>query len=331
MTFLNEIEKFLPLWLKNGFHNKFYFNKLISDHAGFLSIKDEKNVDSFVELDNHIIYVIIDNLYHTHFWHYNVEVVLHLQFYLNYLKKKHFFRKCQFKIISRPGVLELFQKEIFELINNDELLICEPSKCYKGNFFSFNIRENIWTISNNINAIEENFCFSIYDKLIDESNKKYTGSPKVDKLWISRRNFDIKTYWHKRFITNLNDVAPCILENGFIETHFPIEDIYRQIYLANNCNLTFGEIGTSMINILFMKKGSLFITETDPPVPDQGYYFKFLGKLKGVNVIIYDKINLDYEAMKTYNLSRETSFNLPHKFEDPEDFKIWFDKILKTI
>ena len=331
METFNEIENLLPIDLKRIFSLTFYFDKVIRDSGTRLITNDEENDVSFVQLDNDTIYLIIDNLYYYHFWHYNLETVLYLQFYLNYFKEKIVLDKYKFKIICKPNVFVEFKKEIFEIVGNDNMLIIEPSSYFKGNFFSFN-RPDLSTIINGVpNIIYQKFCLSIYNNLIKKSNKRHKETETFDKLWISRRNFDIKTYWHKRFITNLDEVAPFILKNGFNEINFPTEDIYRQIYLVNNSNVIFSEVGTSMINIFFMKKGATFITDFDPNTGGYNDYIKLIAHLRGIKLIAYDKMINDDYAEQFYNVKRGQAFNFPYKFEDPEDFKIWFDNVLKNL
>lgn len=327
----SDVENLLPIGLKKIFSIDFYFDKLISYCGTNLIIKDEEKDNVYVELDNDTVYLIIDNLYFTHFWHYNLEIILHLQLYLNYFKEKVVLNKYKFKFVCKPNVFIEFKKELFEILSHDDMLIVEQSTCFKGKFFSISVPDITFLINHIHNSISGVFCLSIYDKLIEESNKRYKETEKFDKLWISRRNFDIKTYWHKRFITNLNEVAPFILENGFNEIHFPIENIYRQIYLVNNSNVIFSEVGTSMVNIFFMKKGSTFIVDFDPTILPYNNYIKLIAELRGINLVSYDKMISDCETAQFYNLKIGGDLNVPYKFEDPDDFKLWFDKVLKSL
>lgn len=347
MEIYNKILNLYPeninrLYSVNYFQNKVIFDKkLLINADNGLNFMEEEESDSFIELDKNVIYLIIDNLHIYHFWHYSLEIIMHLQLYLNYFKNKKICDKYQFNIISRPNAITRHISGMFEILEEDFILFVNPTDKFKGNFIRFsylghgsNILDDppFPDIPNVIETIvpRGNFCLSIYDKLIEESNKRYKEAEKFDKLWVSRRNFDIKTYWHKRFITNIDEVAPTILENGFKEFHFPIEDIYRQIYLVNNSNVIFSEVGTSMANIFFMKKGSTFITDFDPNVLSYNHYIKLIAHLRGIELIVYDKTSNDDEAEQFYNLKRIENVNFPYKFDDPNDFNLWFDKVLKT-
>ena len=348
MEIYNEIMRLFSDEINILYNLSYFENKLIVDSEFGLKIIDDEEKMSFIELDKHTIYLIIDNKYYSHFWHYNLEVILHLQLYLNHFKNKILMNEYHIKLITRPDVMSKYFGNVYQILNEDQIVFVEPSKCYKGTFFNFSrfgfgtTLQDDWPlpdisryIKNNPESIYGKFCLSIYDNLIEESNKRYKETETFDKLWISRRNFDIKTYWHKRFITNLNYVASEILKNGFKEIHFPIEDIYHQIHLVNNSNVIFSELGTSTVNIFFMKKGSIYITDYDPNTRAYNDYIKLIANLRGVELLVYDKMINDDEVEKFYNLKKalegEVDINFPYKFEDTEDFKFWFDNVLKRL
>lgn len=314
----------------------FFENEIITDlmpqnsaskvvHCNF-NITQQVPNSEIVTLDDNIIYLVIHNTYSKHFWHDNLEIVLHAQIYLNYFKNTQFMNKYKFKIIAKPKVI--FNKNnniVYDFINNDIVFI-DDDKSYKGNFLF--IKAGVVEFPNN------KINLSIYDDLIIKANEKYLGRMSYhDKLWISRRNLDIKTYWHKRFITNINDIAETILNHGFHEVFFPCNDILYQVYLVNNASTIFSEVGTSMINIFYMKKGSVFITDADPFTVCNNFSITNIALLKDIKKISYDKDKTcsDIECMQLYNLSLPKDFNFPYKFIDTNDFKLWFNSILNNI
>ena len=230
----NEINKYMNS-INNNFFYTFFENELITNllpqnltskplHCNTVDKQMDPNPNNIISLNDSTIYLVIDNTYHNAFFHDSLEIVIALQTYLNYFKNKKLMDKYIFKIIAKSKVIFGSNVGIFwDYLKDEELyLVKDPSVSYKGHFLYTRAFHSL---------PEQPMNLSLYDNIILAANNKYWGRMCYhEKLWISRRNFNITTYWHKRFNTNLDDVSETILNHGFHEIHFPENDILYQIY-----------------------------------------------------------------------------------------------------
>jgi hypothetical protein len=202
-------------------------------------------------------------------------------------------------------------------IQKDNFLITNKMEYYKGNFIylSFPICGHI-----DYFKIIKKEDMTIFKKMIEIANEKYKGYPTYTKLWISRRDLNIETYCHKRFCTNINEIADLIIKKGFHEIHFPI-DFYHQIYLMNNVTTVFSEIGSSCCNIYFMKDNTNWVTNNDPNNELFTQVVKNICAISNIRYFVFDSCVVDIKS-KYYIPSN--GFNQPYKIDDVEKFKQWF-------
>jgi hypothetical protein len=291
--------------------------------------------NNFVNLENET-YIIINNKWVNHIYHFTIECIPTLEFYLNYFNN--------YKIICSA---ECFNNEIFQIIINlfnlkDKLLVMEWNKIYRGNFkylfmmprHSENIkRYSIFKLNNNLPNNLNNNCLwqnkdeqIIIKKLIDESNKKYKDKIETyDRIWISRRNLPINN--GVRYCTNFEEVTHVFLENNFKELHFgvPEIDFLQQIFLVNNAKIIFAETGSSFININFMKENSLFITNNDICTPVCNEIIQAFCEFKNVNLKIINNSILCSERL------HEIHSNQPYKISNTNDFINLFNDTITSL
>ena len=214
---------------------------------------------------------------------------------------------------------------IIELFNlKDKILFCDDNKIYKGTFLYLTYPFN------NIKWMDKKDRVVI-NRLIQEANAKYINTPKYDRIWISRRNFNIDTYWNKRFITNIDAIADTLLKSNFTELHFGEKDIefLKQIYLVNQASIIFSEPGSAFCNINFMKEDTKWMTLTSLKCNSFESVISVLSKMRNVKLIEYDK--LIYDTTNKYYLDDpERTCNNPMKLSDINNFIEWFDNIISN-
>jgi len=329
-----KIKNLLPVEINNI--NQIYFDYLFH-YFNYPDINENHQYHDFIDLQNET-YIVINNKWVAHIYHFTIECIPTIEFYLNY------FNNC--KILCSP---DCFNNEIFKIIIDifnlkDKLLVIEWNKIYRGNFkylfimprHSENIkRYSIFKLNNNLPNNLNNNCLwqnkdeqIIINKLIEESNKKYKDKIETyDRIWISRRNLSITNYHHNRFCTNFEDVTHIFLDNNFKELHFgvPEIDFLQQIYLVNNAKIIFAETGSAFININFMKGNSLFITNNDICTPICDEVIQAFCEFKNVNLKIISNSILCSERL------HEIHSNQPYKIDNPTDFINSFNDAINYI
>lgn len=303
----------------------------IDDKTYEILFQIKKNINSYsfkkIEtLDLSLNYFVLSNIYYSHIYHFLLEVIPTLEIFLKY------FINSNIKIIVNK---DLFEFELFKNIislNNLEhfIIVSDEYTIYEGNFIFFKILakypgitsqiQNIKNISNNPIWFDTEDRI-IYDSLINEANRRYHNKIQTyNKIWISRRDLNIETYWHKRFCTNINEISSFLIENGFKEMHFGTSDIdiFKQIYFVNNAEIIFAESGSSLINILFMKPNTRWITNNDPTNSHINHVPKNLCSIFQVNFYICNNSVLDIYS--SYFAQCENTFNKPYKISNINEF-----------
>jgi hypothetical protein len=289
-------------------------------------------------LEENTIYFVISHTYADHILHNVCELLQTLQIFVLYCNNTIINNKYNFKIICKPKDLyhSKFSVETKNLMGlNDKIIIANNTTYYKGNFvylyfsqsgFGY-FKQHNQNVRLNTNYLDDLNCYikkedyTIFKRMIEVANEKCKGMKTYSKLWISRRDLNIDSYWHKRFLTNISDVSELILSKGFHEIHFPL-DFWYQIYLMNNVDVVFSETGASSSNIFFMKDNALFITNNDPHCYHHtaaALYFCYINK---VRFLLYDDCVAD--TGNKYYINKSNTLNNPYKIRDIEHFKQWF-------
>lgn len=303
-------------------------NKFISERYTIFNssdfIYDDKNIENLITLSEENYYLIVHSIYGFHFHHELNENFFNLQFYLNEFKNKKFKNKNIKLIINKNNPSELMKLIYENIIDTNEFFFVDETKFYQGNFIF--LRNKISENPQKFNLpIYKKFNLTIFDKFKIMANNKYKGYETFDKIWISRRDLKIETYWHKRFntsILNNINISNTIINNGFKELHFPTSDLLYQIYIVNNAKIIFAEIGTSMSNLYFCNENVKWISDTDGCHTTD---IECISNLNNLNLNIFYHMIYDTES-KYYNLS--DSFNQPYKFPNDEDFVKWFNSLI---
>ena len=336
-------------------------NNVIFQNVDYLNNINHSNV---INLNNEDIYVVLHNIYNHHFYNTLQEYIANLEIYLLYFKKFKIicdindYNSLYFKLVREYFNIE--DKNILVINHND-------STIYNGNFLYLHIypkykdclnliTKQIPYIFNKYNNIQNRQYLNCYknisyenskwmninekiiiNRFIEEANKLYKNNTNIklyDKIWISRRNLDINTYRHKRFITNINDIVPVLEKNNFKELILEdnLIDFLEQIYIINNASIIFSEMGTGFCNVHFMKENTTWITTNYPVLEDFLIgNTKSICDYKNVNLYVYYDIVEDinnpyYNFVGTWD--NKICPNLPIKFSDTNDFILWFDNIL---
>ena len=119
-----KIKNLLPLEKDNI--NQIYFDYLFH-YFHYPDINENHQHHDFIDLNNET-YIVINNKWTHHIYHFTIECIPTLEFYLNYYNN--------YKIICSP---DCFNNEIFKIIIDifnlkDKLLVIEYNKIYRGNF-----------------------------------------------------------------------------------------------------------------------------------------------------------------------------------------------------
>jgi len=317
------------------------------------------NIDSnIIQLNNNDIYVVLTNIYNPHFYHSLQEFIVNLEIYIQYFSNLKII--CFEKDINN----EYFQlsRKYFNIPDENILILNnQDNNTYNGNFLYLHMyvkyKDTYNLIFNNISSLHYEFsnmqnrkylnCYKnidylsskyiyrneriIISKLIEEANNIYKNTETYDKIWISRRNLNIDTYKHKRFITNIDNILPLLNKNNFIEIILGEEtiDFLKQIYIINNASIIFTEMGTAFTNINFMKKNSKFITTNYHHIQGLEEICDTLCKHNEINFYIYNNIIDDFE--NPYYLTAKECIicpNVPIKINNIDNFNNWFQNIL---
>ena len=281
------------------------------------------NENDLIHLDDNNIYFVVEHTYVGHFHHEMNELIFLIQFYINELKNNRINNK-NIKVISNHRIYNSdFMQLIKSCFNDSDFIYTDNNKYYKGDFLYYDYWIFEKPLIENHTFINNNY-FSIIENLKNVAYQKYKGHPFYDKLWISRRNLDITTYWHKRFntsITNNSKIADFIkLNNGFFEIFFPTNDLLYQIYLMMNVKIVFAEIGTSCNNMFFMNKG-IWISDSDAANKCNNTLVKNVASINNILLKVYPTI-IDTESI--YYNNDYNQFNQPYKFENDDKFIEWF-------
>ena len=280
------------------------------------------NENDLIHLDDNNIYFVVEHTYVGHFHHEMNELIFLIQFYINELKNNRINNK-NIKVISSQRIYNSdFMKLMKSCFNDSDFIYTDNNKYYKGDFLYYDYL--IFSPRLIENHIFNNNYFSIIDNLKNIAYQKYKDYPFYDKLWISRRNLDITTYWHKRFntsITKYSKIADFIKNNGFFEIFFPTNDLLYQVYLMMNVKIVFAEIGTSCNNMFFMNKGKgIWISDSDARNENNNILLKNHASINNILLKDYPTI-IDTESIY-HNISG--TFNQPYKFENDDKFIEWF-------
>jgi hypothetical protein len=278
------------------------------------------NENDLIHLDDNNIYFVIEHYWPLHFHHEMSELIYLIQFFINELKNNRINNK-NIKVISNQRIYNSnFMKLIKSCFDDSDFFYTDNTKYYKGHFLYYSYW--IYAIPLTENNIFKNNYFSIIENLKNIAYQKYKDHPFYDKLWISRRNLNIETYWHKRFNTSIikdNKISNFIKNNGFFEIHFPTSDLLYQVYLMMNVKIVFAEIGTSCNNMYFMNKG-IWISDYDAHNISFNILIQNIALINNILLKFYPTIP-DTESI--YYNSLET-LNRPYKFENDDKFIEWF-------
>lgn len=280
--------------------------------------------DILIELNKEDTYIILNNKWSHHFYHFIIEELLSIEIYLKY------FSKC--KLICNKTYSESpYFKLILEHLNlSNKLLVTENNVIYNGNFIYLFLlpKHNFWINKLNLN----NDCVWLYkddktilNRLIEVANNKYKDKVDTyDRIWISRRNLNIETYHHKRFCLNINDIADTILQNNFKEFHFGTSeiDLLLQIYYVNNAKIIFAENGSAFVNILFMNNNTKWITNNTIGDVLIDNIVKNLCEI--FNVKLYMIMNSILDNNDKY-ANFHVIYNRPYKIDNIDDFNLFFN------
>ena len=294
------------------------------------------NENDLIHLDDNNIYFVIEHCFVGHFHHEMNELVFLIQFYINELKNNRINNK-NIKVISNHRIYNSdFMQLIKSCFNDSDFIYTDNNKYYKGDFLYYDYWIFEKPLIENHTFINNNY-FSIIENLKNVAYQKYKGHPFYDKLWISRRIYNITTYWHKRFntsITNNSKIADFIKwNNGFFEIFFPTNyftnglqvwnganDLLYQVYLMMNVKIVFAEIGTSCNNMFFMNKG-IWISDSDAANKCNNTLVKNVASINNILLKVYPTI-IDTESI--YYNNNYNQFNQPYKFENDDKFIEWF-------
>jgi hypothetical protein len=316
------------------------FNTFLCDNLN--KFDSTYNENDLIHLDDNNIYFVVEHQYFNFFYHEMNELVFLIQFYINELKNNRINNK-NIKVISKKRIYDSdLMKSIKSCFDDSDFTYTDNNKYYKGSFLYYNFFIGKRLIENHIFI---NNYFSIIENLKNNAYQKYKHYPFYDKIWISRRNLNIKTYWHKRFNTSIiknSKIRKVIKNNGFSEIYFPPipplkkkrlsdtnslsltsrneADFLYQVYLMMNVKIVFAEIGASCCNMYFMNKG-IWISDYDSTNLMYNNILKCIGVINNILVKVYPTI-IDTESIY-YNLI-SCSHNQPYKFEDDDKFIEWF-------
>ena len=341
---MNNIYDFFKIYNENNIITDFFPNEIINQYVPMSNPDSlDKNSyylwcnkskykkfnnenDTFIQLDDNIIYIIVANVFN-HYHHNFTEIVMILQIYLNYFENINI-NNYSFKIISsKCRFIGNQMSEILKLFDFENKIIwIEDDKFYKGNFLYIKHVDGISNVPHGLGYVKP--CLprnksTIFVELIRKANEKYNGTPFYKKIWISRR--DLVGNWNKRILTNINDIAEYIINLDFQEIFFNDSfDFLYQIYLVNNAELIFGEFGTGLINMLFCKEETTIITFFCPSNYMMCTFYEEMGSIINLKYYLYKNCIDDIES----NLHTGSDWNEPYKIENIEDFKKWIFNIL---
>ncbi len=357
--YINEIIKQNPFLVINSFKNISIYNFTPIDEN--IKLKYSKNINitnintldlqnkNIIELDKTINYIIIDE-YFCNFLHMMFDYTAVLEIYLQYLNSPYYHIICYEEILIHPNSSQFLNLILNNFnIHNKIYYIKKNSNIYKGNFIYVNkYLKNSYNYNNiilnnlsykNINIENLNYENSkwfvkkriIIDKLIELANNLYKNKniETYDRIWLSRRDLDINTYWHKRFITNINDVVPLLEKYNFKEMIFNYNnnDLLKQIYIINNCSVIFSEMGAGISNIFFLKENAKVIALNDPNVEELiSEPVKEVCKIYNLKLYYYDKILFDIDNI--YYKKILNSIQEPLKINDVNEFTNWFENAM---
>lgn len=326
-------------------------------------LENNYNNNNIIQLNKEDVYVVLSNIYNHHFYHTLQEFIVDLEIYLLFFKK---YKIICFDYDYNSDYFKL-AREYFSILDENILVINRDNRnIYNGNFLYLHLypkyKDNYNLIINNIPHLFNKYkfiqsrkylkCYNnlsykdskwinkderiIINKFIEEAYKKYGNDKTIqlyDRIWISRRNLNIHTYKHKRFIKNINDIVPILEKNNFTELFFEddLYDIFKQIYIINNASIIFTEMGTAFCNINFMKPNTKFITTNYHEIPCLAEIVNNICDYNNVNFYIYNDIETDTEN-EYYLLAKECVIcpNLPIKITDINNFNLWFDNTINN-
>lgn len=299
-----------PLEYIDGLENYFYKQNVNVSYNG----------STIHNLNDNTIYFILSHQYSVNFNHDMFELLQILQIYILYCNNVILNNKYNFKIICKN--IDFSSGISYEIINlfdlRKDILILNDTDFYKGNFvYLCFLLSNVG--QNELRIAKEDM--TIFKRIIEVSIERYKCYPIYTHLWISMNNFNIETFWHKLFMTNISEISNFIKSKGFHEINFEDTDIYYQIYLMNNVTTVFSEIDISMNNMFFMKDNTNWITNIDPNNLFNSGLALYISKSNNININIFQNLSVDTQC-KYYNETK--SYNQPYKINDIEEFKQWF-------
>ena len=281
-------------------------------------INNDRNI---IDLDNDKIYFVIEHQFQNHFHHEMNELVLLMQFFINELENKKIHNKTVMVITNKHIYHTNFMEHIKTCIDDTNYFYSDNCSYYKGNFlFLSGIFKNVLKFHDDTNL------FSIIKKLIQKAKDKYEGTKYYDHLWISRRNLNIKTYWHKRFNTSIinNSKIYNKIKEYFHEIHFPTQDLLYQIYLMSKVKIVFAETGTSMNNAYFMEQNTVWLSDNEQT---HTIVLKNICMSNNITCKCYPTV---LDTKSEYWKFTINTFNKPYKFENDDDFLEWFKLQVNT-
>lgn len=303
------------------------------NYKGYLFPSYEENADKninnkeIVNLNKNNIYLVLGHYHRNHIHHIFNELVQIVQFYENELKDFN-----HIKIITNKIQIESLN-HILKFSNYlpyfKDFLITNEKKFYKGNFLYFFIEMKHSYPDLYKNNIFKDY-FSIFKRIVKAANDKYNRIYHFDNLWISRRDLNIDNYWHKRFNTSIinNQKIVNTLKSHFHEIHFPLKDMYYQIYLMSKAKVVFAEIGSGFNNMYFMNKNTHWFSDTDYV---HEYALRNISFINRINLKIFPTIKDTKSKYHDIKNRPNTSFNEPYKFEDDNDFINFINKEMNNI
>lgn len=334
------INNFIPVHLNNDYNEKKLLRLINWYDKKIKNFDEDKYKNELIILPKNKIYLILANTWSPDLGHNMAELMILLQIYHSYFKELKI-DNYEFNFITKQnyidredGKFELYLNKLLYKENQEYLLLnCEKTEnnFYKGNFIYIYVNNTLENYYLNLN-INKNF-YSINNLLISIANEKYKNEKTHDYLWIIREE-DIKTYWHKRFLTNIHDENIINLlenKNKFKKIIFPIkenDDFLYQIYLVNNAKIIFSEAGKWFINIYFMKKNTHIISIQAPSIPSYDNTLINVSKTNEINYNIYKETELDISSEFSNHENRR---NLPYKISNIDHFTNWLNNILKDI